>query len=103
MPPASRSVFVGCLLDVRLSTHEVIVRVFAPTDPELVPELRSRGWPVTATSGNGHEGPVEVLYLAIHQRTTARLEDELGALAPKACWTIEKVAASRGLLSSMVD
>ena len=96
-------VFVGCLLDVRLSTREVVVRVFAPADPDLVPELRSRGWPVTATSGDGHGGPVDVLYLAIDQRTTSKLEDELGALAPKACWTIEKVTASRGLLGSMVD
>jgi uncharacterized protein YebE (UPF0316 family) len=96
-------VFVGCVLDVRLSTREVIVRVFAPADPELVPTLRSRGWPVTATSGDGHQGPVDVLYLAIDQRTTAKLEDELGVLAPGACWTIEKVAASRGLLSSTVD
>ena len=96
-------VFVGCLLDRRLSTREVTVRVFAPVDPDLVPELRARGWPVTSTSGNGHQGPVDVLYLAIDQRTTAKLEHELRALAPDACWTIERVAASRGLLGSTVD
>jgi uncharacterized protein YebE (UPF0316 family) len=95
-------VFVGCVVDGRLSVREVTVRVFAPADPELVPELRARGWPVTATRGNGHDGPVDVLYLAIDQRTTARLEHELHALAPSACWTIERVAASRGLLASAV-
>ena len=53
-------------------------------------------------AGNGHDGPVDVLYLAIDQRTTARLEHELHTLAPSACWTIERVAASRGLLASTV-
>jgi len=93
-------VFIGCLLDRRLSPREVTVRVFAPHDPELVPELRSRGWPVTATCGDGHEGPVEVLYLAIEERSAARLQDELRSLAPRACWTIERVTESRGLLSA---
>ena len=92
-------VFAGCVIDRRLSAREVTVRVFAPHDPALVPGLRSRGWPVTATCGDGHEGPVEVLYLAIDERSAGRLEDELRLLAPRACWTISRVSASRGLLS----
>ncbi len=31
-------VLVGCLVDRRLSAREVTVRVFAPADPELVPD-----------------------------------------------------------------
>jgi len=95
-------VFVGCTIDRRLSERKVTVRVFAPTDPRLAPELRARGWPLTATSGDGHTGPVEVLYVAIDQQATDRLEDDLRALAPEACWTIEHITASRGLLAPTV-
>jgi uncharacterized protein YebE (UPF0316 family) len=92
-------VLVGCLVDRRLSAWNVSVRVFAPADPTLVPALRAAGWPVTATSGHGHQGPVDVLYLAIDKRHTADLERNLLALAPGACWTIERISASQGLLT----
>ena len=91
-------VLLGCLIDRHVSVWNVLVRVFAPADPTLVPALRAGGWPVTATAGDGHEGPVAVLYLAIDRRHTADLERELRARAPGACWTIERLAASRGLL-----
>ncbi len=93
-------VLVGCLIDRYLSASHVSVRVFAPEDPDLAPTLRDRGWPVTATSGHGHEGPVEVLYLAIDQRRAATLQSELHSLAPNACWTVERISASRGLLAA---
>ena len=91
-------VFVGCMVDQRLSARKVTVRVFAPSDPSLAPELRTRGWPLTATRGDGHTGPVEMLYVAIDQQSIARLEGDLRALAPEACWTVEHITASRGLL-----
>ena len=92
-------VLLGCLIDRRLSKAHVSVRVFAPADVDLVPALRDRGWPVTATSGIGHQGPVEVLFIAIDQRRTAELEHVLRSLAPKASWTVERISSSRGLLS----
>jgi uncharacterized protein YebE (UPF0316 family) len=92
-------VLLGCLLDRRLSKWHVSVRVFAPADRDLVPTLRDRGWPVTATSGIGHQGPVEVLFIAIDQRRTAELEEVLRSLAPKASWTVERISSSRGLLA----
>src|SRR5581483_5634916 len=75
-------VLLGCLIDRRVSAARMVVRVFAPADPHLVPTLRAAGWPVTATSGDGHQGPVDVLYLAVDQRQTALLERELRSLAP---------------------
>jgi len=95
-------VLLGCLIDRRVSHRQVSVRVFAPEDPDLVPALRTNGWPVTSTRGQGHNGQVEVLYVAIDERRTAKLEHELQLLAPDAAWTIERLAASRGLLSSML-
>jgi uncharacterized protein YebE (UPF0316 family) len=92
-------VLVGCLIDRRLSKWHVSVRVFAPADADLVPTLRGQGWPVTATDGIGHQGPVEVLFIAIDQRRTAELERALHELAPKASWTIERISSSRGLLA----
>jgi uncharacterized protein YebE (UPF0316 family) len=92
-------VLVGCLIDRYLSTWHVSVRVFAPADTTLVPRLRERGWPVTATTGLGHQGPVEVLYIAIDQRRVAELESVLRSLAPDASWTIERISSSRGLLA----
>jgi len=65
-----------------------------------VPALRGAGWPVTATSGHGHQGPVDVLYLAIDQRQRDKLESQLRSVAPNGCWTIERIAASSGLLAS---
>jgi uncharacterized protein YebE (UPF0316 family) len=94
-------VFLGCLIDRHLSAWDVSVRVFAPADPALVPALRAGGWPVTATVGDGHQGPVEVLFLAVDQRRTRQLECELRALAPNACWTMERIASSRGLLAAV--
>jgi uncharacterized protein YebE (UPF0316 family) len=91
-------VLLGCLVDRHVSSGHVTVRVFAPADPRLVPTLRGRGWPVTATNGDGHNGPVEVLYLAIDQRRAGHLERELRVLAPQACWTVERITTSRGLL-----
>jgi uncharacterized protein YebE (UPF0316 family) len=90
-------VLLGCVIDRNVSTGQVSVRVFAPADPHLVPALRGRGWPVTATDGDGHKGPVAVLYLAIDDRRTSQLEDALRALAPDAAWTVERIATSRGL------
>jgi uncharacterized protein YebE (UPF0316 family) len=92
-------VLLGCLIDRRLSKWHVSVRVFAPADRDLVPALRERGWPVTATTGIGHNGPVEVLFIAIDQRRTADLEAELRSLAPNASWTVERISSSRGLLA----
>ena len=92
-------VLLGCLIDRRLSKWHVSVRVFAPADTDLVPALRDRGWPVTATRGIGHRGPVEVLFIAIDQRRTAELEHALRSLAPDASWTIERISSSRGLLA----
>jgi hypothetical protein len=91
----------GCLIDRRVSESQVVVRVFAPTDPGLVPSLRTAGWPVTATRGDGHTGPVDILMLAIDRRRTAELERDLASLAPDASWTVERIASSRGLLSGV--
>ena len=90
---------LGGLIDRRVSKWHVSVRVFAPADTDLVPALRDRGWPVTATRGIGHRGPVEVLFIAIDQRRTGELEHALRSLAPDASWTIERISSSRGLLA----
>ena len=82
-------VLLGCLIDRRLSKGHVTVRVFAPSDIGLVPSLRDRGWPVTATHGIGHQGPVEVLFIAIDQRRTSALEHALHSLAPNASCGVE--------------
>jgi uncharacterized protein YebE (UPF0316 family) len=90
---------VGGLIDRHLSTWDASVRVFAPAGTALDSALRDRGWPVTATSARGHEGPVEMLYIAVDQRRTAELERVLRSLAPNASWTIERISSSRGLLA----
>jgi len=94
-----RGNLLGGLIDRRVSKWHVSVRVFAPADTDLVPALRDRGWPVTATRGIGHRGPVEVLFIAIDQRRTGELEHALRSLAPDASWTIERISSSRGLLA----
>jgi uncharacterized protein YebE (UPF0316 family) len=92
-------VLVGCLIDRHLSTWNASVRVFAPGGTTLDCVLRDLGWPVTATSARGHQGPVDVLYIAIDQRRTGELERVLRSLAPDASWTIERISSSRGLLA----
>jgi uncharacterized protein YebE (UPF0316 family) len=92
-------VLVGCLIDRRLSAWNASVRVFAPGGTTLDCVLRDLGWPVTATSARGHQGPVDVLYIAIDQRRTGELERVLRSLAPDASWTIERISSSRGLLA----
>jgi hypothetical protein len=53
---------------------------------------------VAATEGVGHDGPIAVLYVAIDERKRPALETAVGHLAPGACWTVERVVSSRGLL-----
>ena len=91
-------VLLGCMIDRRVRTGHVTFRVFAPSDPHLVRALRVRGWPVTATTGDGHEGPVVVLYRAIDERRSSQLDSELRSLAPRASWTVSRIATSSGLL-----
>jgi hypothetical protein len=41
-----------------------------------------------------------VLYVAIEEPRVAALERDLQRLSPQACWTVERVSTSRGLLPS---
>ena len=91
-------VFLGCVLDRRTSTETMMVRVFAPADPALVAALRGDGWPVTATSGDGHDGPLDVLYVAVDKRLVPQFVQDLVQRSPQACWIAERVVTSGGML-----
>jgi len=59
--------------------------------------LWARGWPVTAQTGRGEHGPVDVLYLAINRRQHAALRADVAGLAPDAFWSAgERQGAATG-------
>ena len=55
--------------------------------------LWARGWPATAQSGFGENGPVTVLFVAINRRDESRLQRDVDDLATDAFWSIEDLRA----------
>jgi uncharacterized protein YebE (UPF0316 family) len=87
-------VLVGMWLEDRIALGFRMVRViYAGGDGEasLCEALRERGYRVTRVPGEGRDGPVEIAFLVIPRRRLPELRAALGALAPDAFVTVERV------------
>jgi uncharacterized protein YebE (UPF0316 family) len=83
-------VLLGLVAGDRFSPGEVGVTVITEV-PDVAAGLWARGWPATAHSGQGEQGPVSVLFLAINRRQEPRLHKDVAHLAPGARWITEEL------------
>lgn len=83
---------LGLTLDRRMAHGRSEVRVVVPgSHASLVERLRNRGWPVTALSADGLNGPATIVFVAVADRCLPPLLDDVRSLAPGAFWTVEPI------------
>jgi len=78
-------VLAGLVAGERLTPGTLGVTI-TTTAPDAAAGMRARGWPVIATAGRDHNGPVTVLFVPIDRRHEARLHHDVARLAPGAGW-----------------
>jgi uncharacterized protein YebE (UPF0316 family) len=79
-------VLLGLVVGDRVTPGTVGVTVIT-TRPDVADRLWSRGWPVTVSSGEGEDGPVTVLFVAVGRRDETRLRQDVLALDAGAFWS----------------
>ena len=88
-------VYVGCLADARADRAPFEYRIVAGhRDDHVLPALRRRGWPVTASSGDGIGGGVSVLFVAVAAADANALEADLRDVAPGVFWTCNRLRSA---------
>ena len=88
-------IYLGCVADARTDRSPLEYRVVTELgDDHLLAGLRARGWPVTASSGDGLGGDVSVLFVAVAAGDAAALEADLRALAAGAFWTSARLRSA---------
>jgi uncharacterized protein YebE (UPF0316 family) len=85
-------VLLGLVAGERLTPGMVGVTVIT-TQPRLARGLWELGWPATAQTGEGEEGPVTVVFVAINRQDEARLHDDVHGMDPVAFVTTEELRA----------
>jgi uncharacterized protein YebE (UPF0316 family) len=89
-------VLLGLVAGERLTPGMVGVTVIT-TEPHLARGLWELGWPATAQTGEGEEGPVTVVFVAISRQDEARLHDDVHRMDPDAFVTTEELRARTGI------
>jgi uncharacterized protein YebE (UPF0316 family) len=57
------------------------------SSPGLAQGLWELGWPATIQAGRRHDGPVDIVFVAINRRQEPALHKDVGLLAPDAHWS----------------
>jgi uncharacterized protein YebE (UPF0316 family) len=83
-------VLLGLVAGERLTPGMIGATVIS-TEPHLARGLWELGWPATAQTGEGEEGPVTVVFVAISRQDEARLHDDLHRMDPGAFVTTEEL------------
>lgn len=65
--------YVGITIEKFFKIGEQIVRVFSVRGDEIAGVLRETGFRVTITDGRGRDGPVNILFVQVKRRQTARV------------------------------
>jgi uncharacterized protein YebE (UPF0316 family) len=63
------------------------------TETNQARDLWELGWPATAQSGEGEDGPVTVVFVAIRRQDEARQHDDVHRMEPGAFVTTEELRA----------
>lgn len=82
---------VGLWLEEKLALGFATIRIISRSaGADMADALRTVGFGVTEFAAKGREGPVEVVYLVIPRRDTARVMTEVEARDPTAFITVEQ-------------
>lgn len=82
---------VGLWVEEKLALGLATVRIISPHGGvELADGLRSKGFGVTEFSGQGREGPVEVVYTVARRAQIPRIMQEVDFWDPDAFVTVEE-------------
>lgn len=88
--------FVGMLLEEKLISSKVMLRVIVRKNPrEVICELDEEGFPHTIVSGEGAQGPVEILFMVINREEVNHVLKIIKGHNPKAFYSIEDVKFAR--------
>jgi uncharacterized protein YebE (UPF0316 family) len=82
--------FVGMWIEERIAMGNELLRVITkqPAD-KLIQELRSKGFMVTSVNGQGREGDVGILFLALKRKVVADAIAVVKEYNPHAFYTVE--------------
>jgi len=85
-------IYVGMLIEDKLSIGKVIVRVFVKeNETGLLDYLRTAHFGATTLDARGAYGPVKVILSVVDRRDLGSVIDRIGALDPHAFYSIENV------------
>jgi uncharacterized protein YebE (UPF0316 family) len=83
---------LGLTLDQRLSNGQSELRVVVPgVRSSLARTLHQAGWPATWHAGEGPEGPVTLLFIAVDDRRLPELIEEVRRISPQSFWTVHRL------------
>ncbi len=83
---------LGLTLDQRLSNGQSELRVVVPgVRSSLARTLHQAGWPATWHTGEGPEGPVTLLFIAVDDRRLPELIEEVRRISPQSFWTVHRL------------
>ncbi len=85
---------VGIRLERALALGAVVVRMITSLteeDTDVVHALRHAGFRVTTFEGEGHDGPVNLIYVRCQRRQLSSLLKTVKKLRPKIFYTVEPV------------
>jgi uncharacterized protein YebE (UPF0316 family) len=85
-------IFVGMKIEERIAIGQELIRIITRKDAsELIAELRTRGYTVTAIRAEGSTGEVGILYSIVNRKQMGEYVSLIKEFNPNAFYTIEDV------------
>jgi uncharacterized protein YebE (UPF0316 family) len=96
--------FVGIYIENKLAIGTLLIRIITSNDSiELVNLLKSHGFGVTVTEGEGTRGPVKIIFTIIKRKDKQRVVDFIQRYNPNAFYTIDNVTSANGETRFLID
>ena len=84
--------YVGMRLEQKIALGYELVRVVTRADAsDMISELRSRNYTVTAVRGTGRDGDVGIIFIILKRKVMKEVIELIKKFNPKAFYTIEDV------------
>jgi uncharacterized protein YebE (UPF0316 family) len=85
--------FAGMTIERAFALGEQIVRVFTRAGVEMAGLLRAEGYIVTRITGEGRDGPVDLLFIQVQRRRASELIERARAIDAACFYVIDDVRA----------
>jgi uncharacterized protein YebE (UPF0316 family) len=82
--------YVGLFIEQRVAMGERVIQCFTNT-AGMAWSLRQQGYRVTVFTGEGRDGPVQMLYMKVKRRHVPKVLRLIRAVEPKALYVVEDV------------